>query len=440
MPATYAEDGWQNLFNGKDTSGWVQRGGRAKYTVENGEIVGTAVAGTPNSFLCTEKNYENFILELEFKCDSDLNSGVQVRSEANAKNQPFGYQIEIDVSAKNSRWWTAGVYDEGRRSWLFPGARGGDAAAFTTQGGEVTKQGEWNKLRVEASGDIIRTYLNDTPRAAIRDDLTLTGFIGLQVHNVSKKFEGTQIRFRNIRIKEGVVPGIANGAVPLAELNYVSQKEAADGWKLLWSGNSTQGWRSAKGPKFPAKGWSIKNGVLSVAETGGGEANAAGDIITAKTYSDFEMVCDFKMTRGANSGIKYFVQPDLNKSPTGSAIGLEYQILDDAVHLDAKRGKDGNRTLASLYDLLPASKDKKPNPIGEWNTARIVSKGNHVEHWLNGQKVLEYDRKTDNFRAIVQGSKYKVWDGFGEWTAGNILLQDHGNEVSFRNVKIRELK
>ena len=129
-----AQSGWKTLFNGKDLSGWEQKGGQARFAVEGGVIVGTAVAKTPNSFLCTKKSYGDFTLELEFKCDSKLNSGVQVRSELSKGGQPFGYQVEIDMDAGRNRWWTAGIYDEGRRGWLFPGARGGSTKEFSAEG------------------------------------------------------------------------------------------------------------------------------------------------------------------------------------------------------------------------------------------------------------------------------------------------------------------
>ena len=219
--------------------------------------------------------------------------------------------------------------------------------------------------------------------------------------------------------------------------NTLTEKEKKEGWKLLFDGKTSEGWRGAKLDHFPAKGWVIKNGVLTVLASNGAESANGGDIITVDTYKNFILKVDFKITPGANSGIKYLVDPELNKGP-GSAIGCEYQILDDERHPDAKLGEKGNRTLASLYDLIPAV-NKKFNGVGKWNTAKIVVKGNHVEHWLNGGKVLEYERGNQMWRALVAYSKYKDWPNFGEAKTGYILLQDHGNEVSFKNIKIKTL-
>ncbi|HKB91391.1 MAG TPA: DUF1080 domain-containing protein [Opitutaceae bacterium] len=221
--------------------------------------------------------------------------------------------------------------------------------------------------------------------------------------------------------------------------NVLTSQETKAGWKLLWDGKTTNGWRSARSTTFPDHGWTIKDGTLSVVDSGGHEGSGGGDIVTLDKYSNFELVVDFKITPGANSGIKYFVDPELNKNAAGSSIGYEYQVLDDERHPDAKLGKNGNRTLGSLYDLLPASKSKKVNPIGEWNTARIVVRGIHVEHWLNGEKILDYTRPSPEFQAAFAESKFKKLEHFPTVKEGYILLQDHGNAVSFRNIKIRVL-
>lgn len=438
------------LFNGKDLDGWVKRGGEATYAIEGNEIVGTSAANTPNTFLCTGRDYGDFILEYEFKVDPRLNSGVQIRSQCFDVATDFigdgktnkipagrvhGYQVEIDVEPKKDRWWTAGIYDESRRGWLYPGIRGGEAKAFTDQGRKISKPTDWNHVRVEAIGDSIKTWLNGQPRADIKDNVTARGFIALQVHSIGKNQDivGTQVRWRNLKITD-LTPAP----------NTLSKAEKAAGWKLLWDGKSTKGWRSAKAEDFPKSGWVIKDGELHVLENGGAESKAGGDIITKERYTQFELKVDFKITPGANSGIKYFCQPNLDpitgtgaKTATGSAIGLEFQILDDERHPDAKLGRDGNRTIGSLYDLITADRKKQPNPIGNWNTAHIIVKGSHVEHWLNGLKVVEYERGSPAFRELVAQSKYKSIPGFGEWTDGHILLQDHGNEVHFRNLKIR---
>ena len=214
--------------------------------------------------------------------------------------------------------------------------------------------------------------------------------------------------------------------------------EVSAGWALLWDGVSTNGWRSASHAEFPSSGWLIKDGVLSALGAEGHRAGGGGDIVTLGQYSDFELSVDFKVTPGANSGIKIFVDPERRNGPNAS-VGLEYQILDDQLNPDAKMGRDGNRTLGSLYDLYPPSPDKRPNPVGEWNTAVIISRGAHVEHWLNGVKILEYTRFTPEFRQRVKESKFKVFPTFGEIHKGYILLQDHGDPVSFRNIKIRVL-
>jgi hypothetical protein len=195
------------------------------------------------------------------------------------------------------------------------------------------------------------------------------------------------------------------------------------------------GWRGAYLDSLPGKGWEIKDGILMVQESGGGEASFGGDLVTIDEFTNFDLKVEFKLTPGANSGIKYFVIEQLPKTP-GSAKGLEYQLLDDAKHPDAKLGINGNRKLASLYDLFPAAV-KNVKPIGQWNLARIIVNGKHVEHWLNGIKVLEYERGGKEFLLHKAESKFKDIERFGEYPKGRILLQDHGHQVFFRNIKIR---
>ena len=228
---------------------------------------------------------------------------------------------------------------------------------------------------------------------------------------------------------------------PGQALNTLTAKEKQQGWQLLWDGKTTNGWIGAYKDHFPDKGWSIHDGILTVLASEGKEGGVGGDIVTTNEYSAFELVFDFRLTPGANSGVKYFVRLAPEEKNSGSAIGLEYQLLDDSLHPDAKLGRNGDRTLASLYDLIPSNKPKSIiRPIGQWNTGRIiVYPNNHVEHYLNGVKVLEYERGSQAYKDLVAISKYKVWSNFGEAPKGHILLQDHGNEASFRNIKIRLL-
>lgn len=436
-----ADDGWKPLFDGKSLDGWVKRGGEAPYVVEDGCIIGSATPGTPNTFLCTDRDYADFILEFEYKVDPSLNSGVQIRSQCFPTetvvkwedtvinvpaNRVHGYQIEIDPDPQKNRWWSSGVFEEACRKWLYPGICGGDPKEFTAQGRRLFKQGDWNHVRVEAVGDSFKTMLNGEVRAEFHDSRIASGFIGLQVHGIpNEKLKGAKVCWRNLRIKD-------LGGLP----NTLSNEEKAAGWRLLWDGKTTKGWRSAKSDEFPKFGWEIKNDMLIINETGGEESASAGDIISREKFGDFELKVNFKITPGANSGIKYYVDPTLNKG-RGSSIGPEFQILDDQRHPDAKLGKNGNRTIGSLYDLITAAPDKKVNPVGGWNQAHILSRGNHVTYWLNGQKTLEFDRGTKEWRDLVATSKYKIWPGFGELKEGHILLQDHGNLVFFQNIKIR---
>lgn len=435
LQAQSSRDGWESLFNGKDLSGWKQLNGKAKYEVKNKEIVGTTVSNEPNSFLATEKNYGDFVLELELFVDTSMNSGIQFRSLSSPNYQNgrvHGYQVEIDPA---KRAWSGGIYDEARRGWLYP-------LELNPEGKKAFKNNSWNKYRVECIGNTIRTWVNGIPTAHLIDDETKEGFIALQVHSIDKnKKPGTQVRWRNIRIKTKDLKPSPYDNIFVVNLlkNDLSAQEKANGFKLLWDGRTSDGWRGAYKKEFPKAGWEIKDGVLSVLKSDGGESTNGGDIVTVKEFKAFELKFDFKLSEGANSGVKYFVtESEGNK---GSAIGLEYQILDDEKHPDAKLGRGGNRTLASLYDLKASDKIKASiKKVGDWNQGVIkVLPNNNVEYYLNGYKVLEYQRGSKEFSDLVAISKYKDWVNFGTAEKGRILLQDHGDAVSFRSIKLREI-
>lgn len=197
-------DGWISLFNGKNLDGWEQKGGKARYYVADGVIVGQSVPNTPNSFLCTKKHYGDFVLEFEFMGHPELNSGVQIRSNSKPSyrnGRVHGYQCELE-EGNRERDWSAGIYDEGRRGWLYP--PDGDeelGKKFGEQGRRLWKEGEWNHIRVEAIGDSIKTYLNGELRADLTDGMTPSGFIALQVHGVGGKKEPMTVKWRNIKLK-----------------------------------------------------------------------------------------------------------------------------------------------------------------------------------------------------------------------------------------------
>lgn len=429
---TIAQDGWTNLFNGKDLSGWEQLNGEAKYEVVDGMIVGTTVLNTPNSFIRTAKNYSDFIFEVELLVAENMNSGIQFRSESKPdymKGRVHGYQCEVDPS---ERAWSAGIYDEARRGWLYP-------VELNPEAQTALKHGEWNHYRIECIGNSIKTWLNGVAVSHLIDDMTTEGFIALQVHGIGKdkEKEGHQIKWRNIRIKtENIKSSPAEGIYVVNLIpNNLSDAEKEQGFALLFDGKSTKCWKNAETGKFPKQGWEVKNGELSVLSSGGDESKKGGDIITKKEFGPFELKFDFNFTEGANSGIKYGI------GNNGPGLGLEYQVIDDEGHPDALKGDLGNHSLASLYDLIPAEKEKRYiKKAGEWNRGRIVIfPCGTVQHWLNGRKVIEYKRGNNIYRALVARSKYAKFEGFGLAEKGPILIQDHNDNVHYRSLKIREL-
>ena len=439
-PPKEAEDGWKNLFTGTDLSGWKAVAGTATFEVVDSTIVGTSVAGSPNTFLVADGMFTDFILELDLKVEhTTSNSGVMARGQFDpaareGQGLVFGYQIEADPS---QRAWSGGVYDEARRGWLYP-------LDLNPAAKSAFKIGEFNHYRIEAIGDEIKTWINGQPVAYVVDDMDSIGFVALQVHSVRDSSEaGRKTYFKNVKIQtENLTPQPFDKDIFVVSNNpnSLTEYEKNDGWKLLFNGQNSEGWKGAYKETFPESGWNVQDGILTIAKSNGGESTNAGDIVTIEKFSAFDLAFDFKLTEGANSGVKYFVT--LSEGNKGSAIGLEYQVLDDEKHPDAKMGREGNRTLASLYDLIKAEKQPRfLKPIGEWNKGRVVvTPDNKVTHYLNGIKVIEYQRGSQEFKDLVAISKYKIWPNFGEASEGHILLQDHGDEVSFKNIKLKSLK
>lgn len=435
---TAQQGAWRSLFNGKNLDGWKRLGGTATYAVEEGMIVGRTVADSRNTFLCTKEEFGDFILELEvYVEDEEGNSGIQTRSHFDpagysGEGKVYGRQCEVDPSFRR---WTGGIYDEGRRDWLYPMQLNAGAQ-------HLYRPGVFNHFRVECIGNEMRTWVNGSAAACVVDTIDSKGFIGLQVHAInSPDHAGRKVCFRNIRIqtknlvRKPFPPGIfVFNLVP----NSLSPYQQQNGWKLLFDGKSLQGWHRAAGTGVPDHGWEIAGGVLTVLASSS-ESARGGDLVTNQRFRAFDLSFEFKLGPGGNSGLKYFVR--LPEKPGTGAIGLEYQLLDDTLHPDAKMGREGNRTLGSLYDLIKADKQKRfLRPIGEWNTGRIVVYPNEkVEHYLNGVKVLEYIRGSKDYLDLVAKSKYAGYPHFGEDYDGPLLLQDHGDRVSFRSLRIREL-
>lgn len=419
---------WEPLFNGKDLSGWKALNGTAPYTVVDGAIVGSTVSGSPNSFLATERSFGDFIFECEAMQEGESNSGIQFRGLSRPDHMDgrvHGYQMEIDPSA---RAWTGGIYDEARRGWLYP-------VTLNPRARSSYQLGRWNHVRIEAIGDSIRTWINGIPVSHLIDDMTPSGFFALQIHSIGpNETPGRKVHWRNLRVQTtDLVPSPADDIfVRSTQVNSLSEIEKARGWRLLWDGKTSNGWRSARGEKFPAKGWSMADGVLSVLAGVKG-----GSIISTEEFSAFELQMEFMLSEGANSGIKYLVR-------SGGEVGFEYQLLDDAKHPDAKQGAGGNRMLGSLYDLIPREGTLRGANIvprvDQWQHARIVVRPNgEVEHWLNGVKVVEFNRNSAVLASMVARSKFASNEGFGKVEKSGILLQDHNDLVKFRSIKIRTL-
>ena len=375
----------QPIFNGKNLDGWIQRGGKAKYAVEDGVIVGTTVKGEPNSFLCTAKEYGDFVLELEIKADAGLNSGVQIRSHCfdhattyDWGNTPInipagrvhGYQIEVDN--RPERRWSGGVYEEGRRGWLF------NLSNHPTAGAAY-KFGEWNHYRIACQGGSIKTWINGVAAADLVDTETLTGFIGLQVHGT--KEEGLQVRFRNLRLQD-----------------LGRQK-----WKPMWDGQTFNGAHQiGKGD------WKIIDGAIHA--TNARDEKEFGHLVTDQVFSDFTVRLKYKAVKG-NSGLYFRIE----ENGFSGVSGFQAEI-------DAEKDAGGlYETNGRAWVSQPAAADvKKWFRPQDWNTMTVAAHGRRITVAVNGYQTAE------------------LLDDPGR-TEGRFALQVHGGQdvdVFFKDIEI----
>lgn len=426
-------DGWVDLFNGKDLTGWERIGGNARYEVIDGEIVGISVANKfpptdpheraklkfedfpTNTFLMSEKAYTDFIVELELKV-GNMNGGIQFRSNSDPAYFDgifYGYQCEVDPS---ERAWSAGVYDEMGRAWLYP-------ATFNPEARKAFKSNKWNLYRIECIGNNIRTWLNEIPVAHLIDDIHPKGHFGLQVHfTFNEEQVGERIYWKNIRIKTKKLAPAPPEDMFIANYipNNLSEAEAGQGWKLLFDGESRTELKGSNSDEFPIKGWEITDGIL-VGTSEGEQAN------THDQFEAFDLQFEFKTTERTEGGITYF---------SGSNTpGLEYLILDNDSVVASER-------TASLLGLIPAKQVlKHPGAVNPspWNRGRIVAyPDGKVEHWLNGEKVFDYVRGSDAFTIQVSKSKYAIYEDFGKFKKAPIIFMVREGTINLRSIKIKE--
>lgn len=219
--------------------------------------------------------------------------------------------------------------------------------------------------------------------------------------------------------------------------NQLSAAERRTGWQLLFDGKTTNGWRGAYQNQFPATGWKVANGELRGELTNGAESGDSGDIVTLLKYRNFDLVFDWKLGSGGNSGVKYFIEERQPKPAKGSQAGYEYQLIDDANYIYNGKHLPQDLKTGSIYDVLPA--EKPDVNMGVWHTSRIVVTNNQIEHWLDGQRILATNRTREVFKKGIADSKFSDYAGFGQIPEGHILLQDHGHSVVFKNIKIRKI-
>lgn len=405
-----ADNDWVVLFNGKDLTGWNLLNGQHEVDVVDGVIVGTSIHGLPNGFLATENEYRDFILELEVKADLLLhNSGIQFRSlsiDEYDNGRVHGYQAEVDITPQG---WSGGIYDEARRGWLYI------LEDYDSPAKKAWINNQWNHYRIEAIGSTIRIWVNGIPTAHLEDNKTDQGFIALQLHANTRDADPpgrNRVFFKNIRIKtENINPSPFDETYVVNLIpNTISPQEKYQGFKLLFDGETLDGWRGIPEKKIPEKGWEIKDGALTIVSKGDDElalpfleaspaASGQGVLMTIEEYNAFELKFDFKQhTEGAIIGIEYLTNQSQRRAFFGRLASNKTRFM-------------GQWNQGGIF-----------NNVGDWNHARIiVKKDGEVEYWLNQRMILRYQRDLDVPRK------------------GHILLDDYGGTVSFRSIKIKEL-
>jgi len=250
-----------------------------------------------------------------------------------------------------------------------------------------------------------------------------------------------------IKLLQTIAVGVLASSTALAQgaPNRLSAAEKSAGWKLLFDGKTFTGWRGLGYDSVPTAHWKIEQGAIKKIASGDiarmrhGQPAVGGDLMTTTAFRDFELAWEWKVVPGSNSGVKYNVSEEfsLAKASNHAALGFEYQVLDDSLNED---NKIPSHRAGSLYDLIAPSAAKTLRPVGAWNRSRLVFRGNHGEHWLNGAKVVEFDLGTTRMDSLLAKSKYRSIPGFADRRTGHIILQDHGEEAYYRSIKIRQLK
>ncbi len=404
-----------SLISGTDLSNWEQRGGSARYQLQDGVIIGTSVRDAQNTFLCTKAEYGDFILTFEVKQDPGINSGIQIRSESRSDYQNgrvHGYQVELDQSLQ--RLWTGGIYDEGRRGWLYPLTR-------NKKGQEAYVLGAWNQIRIEAIGPHIRTWVNGIQCANLVDRLTAKGFIALQVHGIGRnESPGKQVRWRNLQIRTEDLEQhrwpVQAYAPEISHLtNQLTEAEESQGWRILWDGKTMDGWSAQ-----PPSACTLEEDCLAL--------TGQSKLLYQQGLSDFELRFDIRFTEATRTASMRY------GNRQGADLGMV--LLD----------RTNEQAAGSLAGLIPSKNLSEPENTNlrfsaqnGWNRVRIVVREGQVEHWLNQIKVVTYDLNGQTFQALLNQAGFQSDRAIDDTAAGSFYLSfETVGPVEIRSVAVRE--